>query len=80
MVGYSSDDSDSSSGDFDIDDDVLTQYTGDDTHVSVPDGITRIGDDAFSGKTGIQTITLPDSITIIGESAFRHCDSLERIN
>ena len=80
LVGYSSDDSDSSSGDFDIDDDVLTQYTGDDTHVSVPDGITRIGDNAFSGKTEIQTITLPDSVTVIGESAFRHCDSLERIN
>lgn len=80
LVGYSSDDSDSSFGDFDIDDDVLTQYTGDDTHVTVPDGITRIGDNAFSGKTEIQAITLPDSVTVIGESAFRHCDGLESIN
>lgn len=70
----------STSSDFDIDDDVLTQYTGDDTHVSVPDGIARIGDDAFSGKTSIQTIVLPDSVTVIGGSAFRHCDSLETIN
>ena len=81
LVGYSADEDDSSSsGSFEIDDDVLTQYTGDDTHVSVPDGITRIGDDAFSGKTEIQTITLPDSVTVIGESAFWHCDSLEKIN
>lgn len=70
----------STSSDFDIDDDVLTQYTGDDTHVSVPDGITRIDDDAFSGKTTIQTIVLPDSVAVIGSSAFRHCDSLETIN
>lgn len=70
----------STSSDFDIDDDVLTQYTGDDAHVSVPDGITRIGDNAFSGKTSIQTIVLPDSVTVIGGSAFRHCDNLETIN
>lgn len=86
MVGYTNDDRDSSSSgiqssdDFDIDDNVLTQYTGDDTHIVVPDGIERIGDNAFSDKTSIQTITLPDSVTVIGESAFRHCDNLESIN
>ena len=86
IVGYSNNDSDSSSSmllsddDFEIDDDVLTQYTGNDTHVVVPDGVERIGDNAFSDKTSIQTITLPDSVTAIGESAFRHCDDLESIN
>ena len=65
---------------FEIDDDVLTQYTGDATHVTVPDGITRIGDDAFLGKTLIQTVVLPDSVKVIGESAFFDCDNLETIN
>ena len=84
-AGYTGSDSSSSVSDdtdpdFEIDDDVLKDYTGNDIHVTVPDGVTRIDDYAFSNKSDIQTIVLPESVTVIGENAFRHCDSLETIH
>lgn len=80
LVGYSADDDESSSEVFKIDDDVLVQYTGNDSDVVVPDGITKIGDYSFLGKDSVRTIVLPDTVTVIGRSAFRSCDSLKSIN
>ena len=42
--------------------------------------VTRIGDYAFSGCTGLTSITIPDSVTSIGEDAFRNCTGLTKIN
>lgn len=36
----------------------------------IPDGITRIGDDAFDECTGLKSITIPNSVTSIGINAF----------
>lgn len=65
---------------FVIEDDALIKYEGHDKRVVVPDGVTRIDDDVFSGMDFIETIVLPDSMRTIGSSAFRHCDSLKSIN
>lgn len=46
----------------------------------VPNGISSIGYDAFSGRTGLVDIILPNSITSIGSSAFAGCSNLESIN
>ena len=43
--------------------------------VTVPEGVTRIGDMAFAGCS-ISYITLPDSVTEIGDSAFLMCTDL----
>ncbi len=47
--------------------------------VIVPEGVTRIGDVAFQGCTGLTAITLPESLTHIGYGAFRGCTGLTAI-
>ncbi len=46
----------------------------------IPEGVTSIGEDAFSGCSNLTTITIPDGVTSIGDYAFLHCSSLTSIN
>ena len=57
----------------------LRDYTGEEEHVIVPDGITCIGQDAFMGCKA-KTITLPDSVVEIEDNSFYGCHSLEKIS
>ena len=45
----------------------------------MPDGVTSIGEYAFSDCSGLTSITLPDGVTSIGEGAFYDCSSLTGI-
>lgn len=45
----------------------------------IPDTITTIGENAFSGNLPITKITLPDSITTIKDNAFTDCTVLKEI-
>ena len=56
--------------DFVIKDSVLTKYRGKETHVVIPEGVTRIGNDAFFGRDNLISVLLPEGITTIGEQAF----------
>lgn len=38
--------------------------------------VTKIGDYAFYGCSGLTSIVIPNSVTSIGESAFNHCSGL----
>ncbi len=58
---------------------ILTKYTGTDTSVIIPDGVTSIGDRAFFNCTSANTIIIPDSVTNIGERVFWGCKNLEEI-
>ena len=49
-------------------------------NVTVRDGITKIGEGAFSGRTGLTGITLPESCTVIDPNAFKNCTALTDIN
>lgn len=46
---------------------------------NIPDGVTMIGNWAFSGCTDLQSIVIPDSVTTIGGKAFKDCISLQSI-
>ncbi|WP_242960490.1 DUF4132 domain-containing protein [Flavonifractor sp. An92] len=65
--------------DFVIQDGVLEQYIGPGGHVSIPDGVSKIGWSAFSGCTGLISVTIPESVTKIGGSAFSGCTGLTNV-
>lgn len=45
----------------------------------VPDGVTRIGQDAFSGCSALLRFRLPETLRELGANAFRGCTSLAEI-
>lgn len=60
-------------------DKVLVAYTGTDTKLILPEGITEIKQRAFYNCTSITSITIPASVKKIGICAFEGCDSLETL-
>lgn len=49
------------------------------TSVSLPSGMTSIGDGAFSSCIGLTAVTIPKSVTAVGENSFYGCEGLEEI-
>ena len=49
------------------------------TSITIPNGVTAIPSNAFSGCTGLTSITIPDSVTSIGISAFDGCTGLTSV-
>ncbi len=47
--------------------------------VIVSDGVTSIGEYAFSDCTNLASVTIGDSVTSIGDSAFYYCTSLRSV-
>lgn len=47
--------------------------------VTIPDGITRIGYEAFSERAGLTGITFPEGLTEIGYQAFKGCTGIKEI-
>lgn len=43
---------------------------------SIPEGVTTIGAQAFSGCSGLTSLTIPDTVTYIGSRAFYGCTGL----
>ena len=65
--------------DFVIKDGILKDYKGNDKEVIIPDGVTSIGNFAFSNCKSITSITIPDSVTSIENWAFSSCTNLRSI-
>lgn len=57
-------------------DTLLISYTGDDRNLVLPDGVTKIRNDAFRAYNDIVSVIIPDSVTKIGDSAFYNCNNL----
>ncbi len=60
--------------------DVLLRCCSDQTCVELPEGITQIGECAFSGCENLQSVTLPQSLTVIDSFAFLYCEQLQSIS
>ena len=55
-------------------------FTNEIQTVVLPNGITHIGNDAFSDCTGLNEITIPYTVTSIGDYAFAGCRKLVHVN
>jgi hypothetical protein len=47
--------------------------------LTIPGGVTAVGDNAFLNALALTSISLPSSITSIGQHAFDHCSALASI-
>lgn len=72
----------SSSGDFVVENGVLTDYTGPGGDVVIPGdiGITEIGEAAFYQYDHVYSVVIPDGVTSIGDDVFSNCHELTTIN
>ena len=47
--------------------------------ITISDGTTEIGDNAFTGSEGLEEVVLPDTIEEIGDNAFDDCPNLDTV-
>ncbi len=59
--------------------DTLIKCPGAKTSVTIPIGVTFIGEQAFRGCRGLTSVTIPNSVTSIGEVAFSGCSGLTSV-
>lgn len=67
-------------GNFRLSGSVLLKYLGSESRVVVPDGVTRIAEEAFAGNEAVEKAILPDTLEEIGAYAFRDCLLLQTVN
>ena len=58
----------------------LISYIGEDSKISIPQGVEVIGERAFSDRSNLVEILFPDSLRCVEDEAFSNCTSLKRIN
>jgi hypothetical protein len=66
---------------FEIDGGTLARYLGEDryTEIKIPEGVQKIGKEAFRGNDTLVRVDLADSVLIIEESAFENCRNLKTL-
>lgn len=58
---------------------LVTYPGGKDGSYTIPNTVTSIGNDAFSGCPSVTSVAIPDSVTNIGAAAFLDCGSLTNV-
>lgn len=71
--------SNSVSSDFEITRNTLIHYTGTDSVVVIPSGITRIDDSAFEYNNDMEKVVIPKGVKSIGSCAFYDCKQLKHV-
>lgn len=64
---------------FDIVDNVLTKYHGNEVFVTVPDGVKVIGESAFEDNLVLEEVRLPEGVDRIAHYAFAGCHALHEV-
>lgn len=67
-----------SENEFFIENGVLRAYLGDATEVTIPEGVTEVGEGAFLNNQTVTHIVLPESLVKIGDQAFKNCAHLDQ--
>lgn len=72
----------SNTNDFVIENSILIKYIGQEQNITIPEGVTKIGEKAFDMYhcRFISNITIPEGVTEIGDYAFRQLQNLASIN
>lgn len=70
----------SDESDFYIEDGFVTGYKGAGGVVTIPEGVTDIGDYAFSDCVNITDVIIPEGVKRIGFHAFENCNNLTSIS
>lgn len=65
--------------DFVIENDVLKKYTGKDSVVTIPEGVTSIENMAFSKCSSLTSVAIPNSVRRLGTWVFGGCSNLTSI-
>lgn len=58
---------------------ILIAYSGNDTKIEIPEGITQIGNDIFKGNEIIEEVAFSDSVVYINDYAFYACTNLKKV-
>lgn len=64
-------------GDYEYDGSTLVKYLGNDSAVTIPNWITKVGSEAFANNDTLEKIVLPDSVREISNQAFENCKNLK---
>jgi len=67
-------------GDYVVVNNLLIYYKGTSSTVTIPTGVTSIGDMTFFYCDFITSLSIPSSVTSIGGAAFALCSSLQSVN
>ena len=69
----------SNASDFIIENGVLTKYVGPGGDVVIPEGVTKIGDEAFAQCKALTGVIMSDTVKTIGSGSFFWCRNLKRV-
>ena len=68
---------------------ILIKYTGDESEITIPDGVTQIVDTTsrfdweyvgvFQSHTELTSVILPEGLQFIGKKTFKNCSGLDKI-
>ncbi|MBR4459048.1 MAG: leucine-rich repeat domain-containing protein [Clostridia bacterium] len=58
---------------------VITKYKGDAAALDIPQGVTKIGENALKNCGSLVYVTIPKTVTAIGNAAFSSCKNLKNI-